>query len=125
MDRPVEEYPDLDFGVDDIQEDYDTAMTKKRFVMPIGSDEIGVGRSQNFVSSPTVVHFGGFTTHEEVSQEISVVNISSHSQRISILPPTTEAYTVSYFLQTKFSFSILRRFHYQNAEFSHLECHRK
>ena len=87
----VDDYPDLDFGIDD----YDVSMSKKKFVVPVASAEVGVGRSKNFVSDPTVVHFGGFTVYEEYTHEISVINVASHSQRISILPPTTDVYSIA------------------------------
>ena len=91
----IDDYPDLDFS-SNIDEDYDTAMNTKKFYIPDGNDEVGIGRSRHFVSHPTVVHFGGFTVNEYHEQTISVVNCSSHSQRLSILPPTTDYYKVYY-----------------------------
>jgi hypothetical protein len=87
-------FPDLGFGERPLAEDYDRAMAKKKFFVPHGDESVGIGRSLFFVAQPTVVHFGGFTAHQTETQTVSVINSSSHSQRLSILPPTTNEFKV-------------------------------
>jgi hypothetical protein len=96
MSDSIDDYPDLNFGQSDTKynDDYQTAMAKKKFFVPEGNDEVGVGRSLNFLCSPTVVHFGGFTIFQDHEQTVSVINSSSHSQRLSILPPPTDEFKV-------------------------------
>lgn len=84
------DYPDLGFGKP--EDDEVDVHAPKVFFQPVDSVEMKVGRSTNLVSDPTVVHFGGFVVNEEVTQVISVINISRDSQRISILPPATPFY---------------------------------
>jgi hypothetical protein len=89
------EFPDLGFDEKPSPEGYDKAMEKKKFFVPHGDKTVGIGRSMFFVAQPTVIHFGGFTTHQTHTQTVSVINCSSHSQRLSILPPTTNEFKVS------------------------------
>jgi hypothetical protein len=88
------QFPDLGFGETTFHEDYDRAMERKKFFVPHGDESVGIGRSLFFVAQPTVVHFGGFTAHQTQAQTVSVINSSSHSQRLSILPPTTNEFKV-------------------------------
>jgi hypothetical protein len=46
-----------------------------------------LGKDHVFSMSPSVVHFGGFTTGDEQRQTISIVNISSTSRRMVIISP--------------------------------------
>ena len=89
----IDEYPDLDFASNE-EEDYDTAMRKKVFFEPINTDTTKVSRSVNFTCSPPVVHFSGFQTNEWMEQDIKVINISKHSQRLCVLLPETDFFTV-------------------------------
>lgn len=92
FDDEVDDYPDLDYG--DVDEDYDTAMRKKVLFQPINTETTKVSRSVNFTCSPAVVNFSGFQVDEWHEEEVKVVNISKHSQRLSILLPTTDFFTV-------------------------------
>ena len=87
------EYPDLDFGKKS-EEDYETAMRKKVLFQPINTETTKVSHSLNFTCSPPVVNFSGFQVNEWHEQIVSVVNISKHSQRLSVLLPTTEFFHV-------------------------------
>jgi hypothetical protein len=89
----IDEYPDLDFASNE-EDDYDTAMRKKVFFEPINTDTTKVSRSVNFTCSPPVVHFSGFQTNEWMEQDIKVINISKHSQRLCVLLPETDFFTV-------------------------------
>jgi len=102
----IDEYPDLDYGNTD-DEDYDTAMRKKVFFQPINTETTKVSRSVNFTCSPAIVHFSGFQTNEWCEQEIKVVNISRHSQRLSILLPTTDFFEVILILDNKHHSEVL------------------
>jgi hypothetical protein len=46
-----------------------------------------LGKSHVFSMSPSVIHFGGFTTGDEQRQTLSIVNISSTSRRMVIISP--------------------------------------
>ena len=93
-DDNIDEFPDLDYG--NVDEDYDTAMRKKVFFQPINTETTKVSRTVNFTCSPAIVHFSGFQVDEWCEQEIKVVNISRHSQRLSILLPTTDFFKVNF-----------------------------
>lgn len=95
-----EEFPDLGFAEKPAPEGYDKAMEKKKFFVPHGDQTVGIGRSKCFVAHPTVIHFGGFRTQQTHTQTVSVINSSSHSQRLSILPPATDEFKVLSALST-------------------------
>jgi hypothetical protein len=107
-----EEYPDLDFrssenydeppaygGIDEFvpprrPPSIDTVKLYKPTVI-IGSGT-AVGRSPSFEALPAVVHFSGFKTGGFFEEEVSILNVSSHSQRLQILPPGTQDFSISY-----------------------------
>ena len=45
---------------------------------------------------PAVVHFGGFTVGETQRQVLQIANISTEVQRMHIIPPQTEFFSIHY-----------------------------
>lgn len=99
----AEEYPDLGFDDDD-DEDYGIGQEKVNFQNPMSpkkfkKPEYDILPDPNpceFVSTPALVHYGGFKVQETHVQVVTIVNRAKASRRLQILPPTTEFFKISY-----------------------------
>mmetsp|Transcript_35904 Transcript_35904/g.83232 ORF Transcript_35904/g.83232 Transcript_35904/m.83232 type:complete len:1012 (+) Transcript_35904:171-3206(+) len=60
----------------------------------LGKSYAQLGRNLEFEARPSVVHFGGYQLHEIHTQYLRVINISSTSQRLNIINPTTPHFKV-------------------------------
>jgi hypothetical protein len=59
-------------------------------------DNTRVMYSSIFSASPGIIHFSGLTAGTESTQVLSIINRSSSSQRLIILPPSTEYFSIDY-----------------------------
>ena len=55
-----------------------------------------VGFNTSLEVKPSVVHFGGFSLHQEHQVSVRVVNVSAVSTRLHIIGPTTPAFRMKY-----------------------------
>eukprot|EP00397_Hematodinium_sp_SG-2012_P015020 GEMP01015290.1.p1 GENE.GEMP01015290.1~~GEMP01015290.1.p1 ORF type:complete len:857 (+),score=193.28 GEMP01015290.1:31-2601(+) len=56
-----------------------------------------LGRNDRGVEvRPSVIHFGGYQIHHEHSTQVRILNASAESLRLTILPPTTKFFRISY-----------------------------
>lgn len=79
--------------LDEVQLTNDGAMPVPN---PLTDGRVFVKQGQNrcFRVDPPVVHFAGFTPGRTHSQIIKIKNISSRSQRVAILDPTTSQFSI-------------------------------
>eukprot|EP00743_Colponemidia_sp_Colp-15_P003394 GILK01003668.1.p1 GENE.GILK01003668.1~~GILK01003668.1.p1 ORF type:complete len:832 (-),score=131.18 GILK01003668.1:94-2589(-) len=69
--------------------------TKRKHIDPLAESHIYAKLGSNgFVDArPSVLHFGGYQVDKTHTQLLRIVNVSSESQRIHILNPTTKFFT--------------------------------
>jgi hypothetical protein len=91
---PLTDYPELGFGAPSPQKDTSFRLTDLTAVENIGKDPV-------FSMSPSIIHYGGFTLGNEQRQSLSIVNCSSKSARMLILPPESSFFRVGIHLCAK------------------------
>lgn len=67
-----------------------------RIYNPAPDKTTDVGRSSTFEASPQIMHFTGLKPGEEYVQELSIINVSSTSQNLQIVHPTSNEFRIDY-----------------------------
>ena len=68
----------------------------KRLTVPVTDTHTVIGRGIEFEANPSICHFTGFVVGRQFVQEITIINISSSSKRLEILPLNSPAYKLEY-----------------------------
>jgi hypothetical protein len=89
---------DAGSGQEDLNEYYfDEEPANKSFIhRPLLDDNTKTMYSSIFSASPGIVHFSGLIAGQESVQVLSIINRSSSSQRLIIIPPSTEYFSIQY-----------------------------